>query len=165
MRMHRVSMKIITLITLLVIVGMIPIASANHPDQFIRDQDMLPSRYVNDCISSGGWCVQEVKSKYAAMVNQYHSFWHNYTDTITKQETTIAHLQGEVHVWQSKYNHLLAQQGNSTIQDKVANLTDRMDAVETKAATNESLIYIIQNMLRTVQTDIEDIYLKINSVR
>ena len=76
-----------------------------------------------------------------------------------------AHLKTEVHIWQLKYANLLAQQGNFSTQDQIANLTDRVDAVETKATTNESLIYIVQNMLRTVQTDIADIFLKINSVR
>ena len=158
-------MNFVILVTLLVLVGITPTAFSDHPSAFLNEQNLMPQQYVGDCLESNGFCKHDVYQKYGIMLNQYHSFWHNYTDTITKQETTIAHLQGEVHVWQSKYNHLLAQQGNSTIQDQVANLTDRMDAVETKAATNEPLIYIIQNMLRTVQTDIEDIYLKINSVR
>ena len=75
-------------------------------------------------------------------------------------------LEAEVQLWKVKYTNLLSQQGgSSTMQDQLTNLTARVDAVETQTERNESHIYIIQNMLRTVQTDIESIWLKINSVR
>ena len=134
-------------------------AFAEHYEDFGRDIHVLTPQTFIECEYEH--CRKLVLSGYSKLYSEYHDLHHNHTENIR----TIEHLQDEVNVWQTKYNYLLAQQGNQTIQDKVANLTDRMDAVETKASTNESLIYIIQNMLRTVQTDIEDIYLKINSVR
>ena len=74
-------------------------------------------------------------------------------------------LEEEVQLWKNKYSYVISQHGNATIQDQIANLTARVDTVETQTERNESHIYIIQNMLRTVQTDIESIWLKINSVR
>ena len=76
-----------------------------------------------------------------------------------------AALKAEVQLWKNKYSYVISQHGNATIQDQIANLTARVDAVETQTERNESHIYIIQNMLRTVQTDIESIWLKINLVR
>ena len=156
-------MKILILLVLAMTVSLIP-AFAEHRQYITQEVGVVSIFGHEDCFDTYGnadFCVEGVTSDYRTLFEAYHTLHHNHTINIR----TVEHLQDEVNVWQTKYTHLLAQQGNSTIQDKVANLTDRMDAVETKAATNESLIYIIQNMLRTVQTDIEDIYLKINSVR
>ena len=110
-------------------------------------------------------CLNHLNRDYSFVYNQFFETIKYNAELETKLQNTTEYHKAEVHVWQTKYAHLLAQQGGTSIQDQVANLTDRVTAVETKAATNESLIYIIQNMLRTVQTDIEDIFLKINSVR
>ena len=120
----------------------VPVA-AEHYDTIGRELYFGNPQSHENCYDT--LCHEIIISDYTKLYGMYHTMYHNHTENIR----TIEHLQDEVNVWHNKYNYLLAQQGNQTIQDKVANLTDRMDAVETKAATNESLIYIIQNMLRT----------------
>ena len=133
---------------------------------------VLPSSMLPDCTSTAVTASQ-YKTCYDYLFTVYDSLYLTFEETHqdnlmlkTQLENTTSYYEAEVQLWKAKYTALLLQQGgNSTMQDQIANLTARVDAVETKAATNESLIYIIQNMLRTVQTDIEDIFLKINSVR
>ena len=87
------------------------------------------------------------------------------TDVTAEFESEVALLKSEAQLWKSKYHYVIVQHGNYSIQDQITNLTERVSTVETKARTNESLIFIIQNMLRNVQVDIDSIWLKINSVR
>ena len=121
-------------------------------------------------------CIKNVLDDYEFFYNNHlrqmdnlrdHSDWLsaalNAMDEDHLNKTKI--LEAEVQLWKNKYNYVISQHGNVTIQDQIANLTARVDAVETQTERNESHIYIIQNMLRTVQTDIESIWLKINSVR
>ena len=111
-------------------------------------------------------CYDVLLSAYTGVFDMMLSESQKRADIQVQLQNTTSYYEAEVQLWKAKYTALLSQQGgNSTMQDQIANLTARVDAVETKAATNESLIYIIQNMLRTVQTDIADIFLKINSVR
>ena len=133
---------------------------------------VLPSSMLPDCTSTAVTASQ-YKTCYDYLFTVYDSLYLTFEETHqdnlmlkTQLENTTSYYEAEVQLWKAKYTALLLQQGgNSTMQDQIANLTARVSTVETKAATNESLIYIIQNMLRTVQTDIEDIFLKINSVR
>ena len=156
--------KFLILLAITMSISIAP-AFGEHKDQLQNQLGLGDYQWHSECLLLEGYalegCVYSLFNSYTSLIDQYHTLHHNHTINIR----TVEHLQDEVNVWHNKYNYLLAQQGNQTIQDKVANLTARVDAVETKASTNESLIYIIQNMLRTVQTDIEDIYLKINSVR
>ena len=110
-------------------------------------------------------CYDRLLSSYNNVYKMWSSQNVKIAELNTQLENTTSYYETEVQLWKAKYTNLLAQEGGTSVQVQIANLTDRMDAVETKAATNESLIYIIQNTLRTVQTDIEDIFLKINSVR
>ena len=130
----------------------------------------IPSAYAmfapdtfDDCDAER--CYDRLLSSYNTVYKIWSSQNVQLAELNTQLKNSTAYYEAEVYIWQTKYGQLLAQQGDTSVQVEIANLTDRMDAVETKAATNESLIYIIQNMLRTVQTDIEDIFLKINSVR
>ena len=131
----------------------------------------MPPSLLEGCVTSDS-SDERVRQCHATLMTNYERLFTGWLYELDRNDelqdkltNNTAHYKAEVHVWQTKYAHLLAQQGGTSIQDQVANLTDRVTAVETKAATNESLIYIIQNMLRTVQTDIADIFLKINSVR
>ena len=85
--------------------------------------------------------------------NEFVSGLLDYSEQLYHNDTTI--LKTEVQLWKNKYSYVISQHGNATIQDQIVNLTARIDAVETQTERNESHIYIIQNMLRTVQTDIE----------
>ena len=146
----------------------------------IGSAEAIPTHQEHaDCFSENDddeFCLNRLMSDYRLLHGSHENLSERYNAQADKHDiimemmqnrsdAKIESLEGDVKMWKAQYYYVITQHGNSTIQDKVANLTARVDAVETKAATNESLIYIIQNMLRTVQTDIEDIYLKINSVR
>ena len=121
-------------------------------------------------------CLTAIISEYDDLHSTYNSTSRDLADIIVLYEeleidvfaahnTELTALKSEVQLWKSKYNYVIVQHGNYSVQDQITNLTERVSTVETKAKTNESLIYIIQNMLRTVQVDIDSIWLKINSVR
>ena len=139
-----------------------------------------PVETHRDCFNSNSTdtdiCVENVLREYALIDNNakhqikiledHNRFVSGLLSSSSQEhQKEVTVLKAEVQLWKNKYSYVIAQHGNYSIQDQITNLTDRVDAVETKAATNESLIYIVQNMLRTVQTDIADIFLKINSVR
>ena len=139
-----------------------------------------PVETHRDCFNSNSTdtdvCVENVLRDYELINNnaknqietleRHNEFLNgNLNLALDANRNGMKELQDEVTLWKNKYSYVIAQHGNYSIQDQITNLTDRVTAVETKAATNESLIYIVQNMLRTVQTDIADIFLKINSVR
>ena len=102
-----------------------------------------------------------VKSCHESLLGNYEVLYITYHATLDASTD----MQNEIDLWKNKYNHLLIQQNNMNIQDQIINLTERVTAVENKTATNEGLIYKIQNIVRTIQVDIADIFLKINSVR
>ena len=120
---------------------------------------------VNDILKD----YQRIYDSHLRVEENYHDsniFWEN---TLNSERSKVANktqnLESEMQLWKAKYHYVIVQHGNYSIQDQISNLTERVSTVETKAKTNESLIYIIQNMLRTVQVDIDSIWLKINSVR
>ena len=149
----------IALVALLAVASTVSIAYAFEPET------------LRDCTTETEF--DDLMTCHKGLVATYVSFWEIHesnANSYTVLKEKYEQEKTESSLWKAKYTALLGQQnvtsqGNSAMQDQIANLTARVSAVETKAATNESLIYIIQNMLRTVQTDIEDIFLKINSVR
>ena len=149
----------IALVALLAVASTVSVAHAFAPETL---RDCTTETEFNDLMT----CHKGLVATYVSFWEIHESNANSYTVLKEKYEQE----KTESSLWKAKYTALLGQQnvtsqGNSAMQDQIANLTARVSAVETKAATNESLIYIIQNMLRTVQTDIEDIFLKINSVR
>ena len=110
---------------------------------------VLPSSMLPDCTSTAVTASQ-YKTCYDYLFTVYDSLYLTFEETHqdnlmlkTQLENTTSYYEAEVQLWKAKYTALLLQQGgNSTMQDQIANLTARVDAVETKAATNESLIYI-----------------------
>ena len=122
------------------------------------------------------FCLNTLISNYEDLHSAYNStdrdlvyvqglYYELENDITAIYNADVLRLTGEVQLWKNKYNYVIVQHGNYSVQDQITNLTERVSTVETKAKTNESLIYIIQNMLRTVQVDIDSIWLKINSVR
>ena len=147
-------------IALIIFASMIPIAYG------INDPALYEGCFDgNVTLSTAKHCYTDLYYFYVVMYDSYDIIIAEHRTLNEKYDNDTKALKEEVQLWKNKYSYVIAQHGNYSIQDQITNLTDRVDSVETKAATNESHIYIIQNMLRTVQTDIEDIFLKINSVR
>ena len=154
-----------TLIILAVIISTTP-AFGDHWLELETELSLGDMEWYSDCFSEVSSyavenCVESLYDSYTTLADAHETLHHNHTKNIR----TIEHLQNEVSVWHGKYDYLLSQQGGTSIQDQVINLTERMVAVENKTAVNEGIIYKIQNIVRTIQVDIADIYLKINSVR
>ena len=147
-------------IPLVIFVSMMPIAygindPAIHENCLDGNSDLL---FAEQCFNDLFYFYDALYGSYNIKVNEYNNL-------VTKYDNDTKVLNDEIKLWKAKYHYVIVQHGNYSVQDQITNLTERVSTVETKAKTNESLIYIIQNMLRTVQVDIDSIWLKINSVR
>ena len=157
-------MHAIIIFSIIITISITPVFG-EHKSELEGDLGLNDFAWYEECTSAEGYelenCMDSIYYDYVKVFEAYHTLNHNHTETVR----TTEHLQDEVNVWHNKYNYVIAQHGVHTIQDQLVNLTERMNTVETKASTNESLIYILQNIVRTVQVDIADIFIKINSVR
>ena len=161
--MRNISLSIILLIILIPSVISVSAYTPISPhDGLHRDHSFNTAEAYRSC---GQHCFLELTFKYGTLYDIYGLELDNKTKFIEAQTTQVKHLSDEVNLWKNKYNHLLTQQSTLNIQDQVINLTERITALENKTAFNEGVLYKLQNIIRTVQVDIADIYLKINSVR
>ena len=109
---------------------------------------LVPVQFHIDCFDNNSTatevCIENVLSDYEHMdrnykyqienLEQHNQFVSGLLDySNQKYNNDTAALKAEVQLWKNKYSYVIAQHGNYSIQDQIANLTDRVTAVETKA--------------------------------
>ena len=150
-------------IPVIVIMGLvsfvtIPTVIGDHSSDIMYDLGLSVYDSSYGCGPTAGHCVRTLSQDYQTLTDAYTILHHNHTE----QTRTIEHLQDEVNVWQSKYNHLLLSQG---APDQIENLTNRVVSLENQTAVNEGYVFQLRSVVKSLQADVADIYLKINSVR
>ena len=121
-------------------------------------------------------CLDELFDDYIELHGDYNQTLASYDESLASHRTVtellinttgaeINELESEVRLWKSKYHYVIYQHGNYSLQDQLVNLTERVSVVEEKSSTNEWLIYQLRAVTKALQVDINDIWIKINSVR
>ena len=152
--------KILSMILLIILIPGIMSINAISPHPGYHDDYGFPKPLAYE--SCGNSCFHDLSNSYTILYKIYGLELDNKTKFIESQDRQISHLQDEVNVWQSKYNHLLLSQG---APDQIENLTNRIVSLENQTAVNEGYVFQLRSVVKSLQADVADIYLKINSVR